>query len=107
MINGLVVGTLKPLGVPVSFSRYAGTAPTYITFFCYNEQGETWAENLETATGYYVQVDIWSKGDSIILADQVRKAMENAGFIRTTAQDMPYEPETGIYHKAIRFSYVI
>jgi len=29
-----------------------------------------------------------------------------AGFIRTTAQDL-YESDTQIYHKAMRFSYVI
>ncbi len=105
MINSLIVTTLTPLGVPVSFQKYSGAATTYITFFCYNEQGEEWAENKEIATGFYVQVDVWSKGDYSVLADQVEVAMIVAGFIRTSAQDL-YESDTQIFHKAVRFVYV-
>ena len=106
MINDTLVSALQPLGVPVSFRNYSGSALTYITFFCYNEQGEAWAENEEIATGFYYQVDIWSKGDYLTLTTQVKNAMEAAGFIRTMAQDLPYEPDTKIYHRAMRFSYV-
>jgi len=66
-----------------------------------------WAENEEIATGYYVQVDLWSKGgDDSSLVNQVKSALEIEGFKRTTALDL-YESETQIYHKAMRFSYVI
>jgi len=106
MINSLVMTKLKLLGVPVSFRTYSGKASTYITFFCYNEQGEDWAENSEIATGYSIQVDIWSKGDYSDLAVQVRIALETVGFKRTTAQDLPYEPDTALFHKALRFSYI-
>jgi len=106
MINSILVKALKPLGVPVSWQTYSGTASTYITFFCYNEQGEAWAENEEIATGYYVQVDLWSKGDDSSLVDQIKSTLELEGFKRTTALDL-YESETQIYHKALRFSYVI
>lgn len=100
-----VKDALAPLGVPLSFSVYIGSATTYITFFCYNEQGEEWSENEEIVTGYYVQVDIWSKGSYIDLADQVMTAMISAGFKRMTAQDL-YESDTKTFHKALRFSYV-
>lgn len=80
MIGKLILDTLKLLGVPITFQTYSGSATTYITYFCYNEQGEAWAENKEIATGFYVQVDIWSKGDYINLVDQVKAAMEAAGF---------------------------
>ncbi|HBF8939730.1 TPA: hypothetical protein KO175_003696, partial [Clostridioides difficile] len=37
-INNLVIETLKPLKIPVSFQRYNGEEKTYITFFSYLEQ---------------------------------------------------------------------
>lgn len=104
-INSIIMTALQSIGVPVSFQKYTGSAPTYITFFCYNQQGEEWAENREIATGFYVQVDVWSESDYTSLVDNVKTAMEEAGFIRKTAQDL-YEDDTGIYHKAMRFSYV-
>jgi hypothetical protein len=104
-INALVKKTLTPLSIPLSFLKYSGKATTYMTYFCYNEQGEAWAENVEIKTGYYVQVDLWSKEDCTELAEQVKAAMITAGFTRTTAQDL-YEDDTKIYHKAMRFSYV-
>lgn len=104
MINSTIMTALKDIGIPVVSQNQSGSPP-YITFFCYNEQGELWAENVEIATGYYVQVDIWSKTDYTSLAESVKTAMEAAGFKRTTARDL-FEPDTRIYHKAIRFVYV-
>ncbi|HEX9060410.1 MAG TPA: hypothetical protein VF941_09545 [Clostridia bacterium] len=104
-VNKLIIDTLKPLNTPVSFQAYSGTASTYITFFIYNELGEAYSENKEKATGFYVQVDIWSKTDYTQLAKDVKTAMENAGFKRTSGADL-YESETETYHKAIRFVYV-
>jgi hypothetical protein len=36
-INSMILTTLKAVGVPVSFQTYKGSAPTYITFFEYNQ----------------------------------------------------------------------
>ena len=105
MINQLIISALAPLGVPVSNLKYSGTATTYITFFCYNEQGEAWAENKEIATGFYMQVDVWSKGDFTAIVEQVKTLLESAGLARKYATEM-YENDTQIYHKAMRFVYV-
>jgi hypothetical protein len=105
-INNLITATLAPLGVPVSLRRYAGTAPTYITFFEYNEQGEEWAQNQETATGCYMQIDIWSKTDYTDLSAQVLAALIAVGFKRTMAIDLSFEPNTLMYHKVFRMTYV-
>ena len=104
-VNKLIKDSLSSLTVPVSFQTYAGTLTTYITFFCYNEQGEAWAEDQEVATGFYVQVDVWSKDDYTTLAGQVQAAMIAAGFSRTTSADL-YESDTKIFHRALRFVYV-
>lgn len=105
MINKLIMDTLKPLNLPVANLRYAGTASTYITFFTYNEQGEAWAENKEIATGFYMQVDVWSNGDFTALVEQAKTLLEGAGLSRTYATEM-FEVDTKIYHKVLRFVYV-
>lgn len=104
-INSIIEIALGNIGVPVSFHNYSGDEQTYITYFCYNEQGEEWAENKEIATGFYIQVDIWSKTNYTTLAKNVKKALEDVGLIRTTTQDL-YEKDTEIYHKGMRFSYI-
>lgn len=104
-MNKLIIDTLTPLAIPVSFQSYSGKAKTYITFFIYNEQGELWADNVETQTGIYIQIDVWSDVDYTILVENVINAMVNAGFKRRSANDL-YTSESKIYHKVIRFSYI-
>lgn len=102
MINKLVVEALKPLKVSVSFQKYKGKENTYITFFNYLEQGEQYADNEEKATGFYIQVDVWSKNDYTELVEKVKNAMRAAGFMRTSAADL-FEDDIKVYHKAMRF----
>jgi hypothetical protein len=104
MINNLILEALKPLNIPSSFQKYNGKENTYITFFNYLEQGEQYADNEEKATGYYIQIDLWSKNDYTELTKNITNAMKAAGFIRTYAADL-FEEDTKIYHKAIRFFY--
>lgn len=104
-MNKLIIDTLKPLNIPVTFQKYDGKSLTYITFFIYNEQGEIWADDTEILTGYYVQVDVWSKSDYITLVESVISLMQNVGFKRTYAIDL-YESDTATYHKTIRFNYM-
>ena len=102
MINKLLIETLKPLNIPVSFQKYKGKETTYITFFNYLEQGEQYADNEEKATGYYIQLDLWSKNDYTELVEKIINYMKAAGFTRTSAADL-FEEDTKIYHKTIRF----
>ncbi|SHH05900.1 hypothetical protein [Tepidibacter thalassicus] len=104
MINKLIIDTLQPLGIPVCFQKYNGNEDTYITFFCYNEQGELFADDVEIQTMFYVQIDIWSKGNYNDIAKQTRELLENVGFKRTSSIDL-YEKDTGVYHKSMRFFY--
>ncbi|OGO89110.1 MAG: hypothetical protein A2Y15_08715, partial [Clostridiales bacterium GWF2_36_10] len=84
---------------PVAFQCYRGNSKKYITYFCYNQQGEAWAENKEIVTGFYIQIDIWyDTSDYEELAEQIKTALEAVGFQGYTAQDL-YEPDTKIYHK--------
>jgi hypothetical protein len=104
-LNKLIIDTLSPLGVPVAFHRYTGTATTYITFFEFNQRSAMNADDSEQNTQHSIQVDIWSKGDYTNLVQQVKNALNGVGFFRTSEAEF-YEDDTKIYHKVIRFNYV-
>lgn len=102
-LNSLIVDTLRPLGVPVSFLRYTGKKTTYITFFEFNQRSALSGDDAEKATAYSIQVDIWSQGNYLNLVKQVKEAMTQAGFRRTFETEL-YEDESRYYHKVIRFA---
>jgi len=102
-MNKQIIDALKNLGVSVTFQTYSGSETTYITFFNYLENGEGYADNKETSTGHYIQVDIWSKGDYTTLVESALEALKQAEFQRTYVTEM-YEKDTEIYHKVIRVS---
>ncbi len=104
-VNELILNTLKPLGVPVGFQTVSQTADTYITYFCYLEQNTLYADDVENAKEFYVQVDIWSKENYSNIVERVKSAMKVAGFIFLDGRDL-YENGTKIYHKALRFYYM-
>lgn len=105
MINKLIIETLKPLGVPVGFQKYSETGTTYITFHEYLQTGEEFEEDAEAFTGHYVQVDIWSKADYTALAGNIKRLLIAVGFKRLNEADF-YEPDTGLYHKGLKFHYL-
>lgn len=104
-LNELIINTLKPLNVPVSFHKNIEKENCYITFFVYNQKGELYSEGEEIETGYYIQVDVWSKGNYIDIVKQVKQLLKYKGFIRQNEYDL-YESDTNIYHKCIRFFYL-
>ena len=101
-INQKVMAALQKIGVPVRFQTYTGTADTYITFFTYLDKPEGYADDVEYVNGYYVQVDVWSKGNYTDLVNAVHEKMLAAGFIKQNFYDL-YEDDLKIYHKAMRF----
>ena len=103
-INARIMATLATLGIPVSFQIYKGTLTTYATFFIYLTQGEAWSEDTEDSTGYYIQLDIWSKGDNTAVVALAKSLMLAADFKRTNEIDL-YETDTQTYHKGMRFFY--
>lgn len=75
----------------------------YVEYEILGEYGEFHDENEETFTGYLVQVDIFSTGDYSKIENIIKKLMLKNGFVRDRAADL-YEGDTGLYHKAMRFS---
>ncbi|NEZ93807.1 prohead protease [Clostridium botulinum] len=75
----------------------------YLEYEIINEYGADYSEGKEDYTTYVVQVDIFSTGDYTECEEVVKKIMIQNEFNRDTAADL-YEKETGLYHKALRFS---
>lgn len=109
-MNKQIIDALKNLGIPVSFQKYSGTKQpdgtikmldTYITFFNYLENLEDYANNEATSESYYIQIDVWSKGDYETLIKSVLENLKIAGFRRTYVTET-YENDTKLYHKIIR-----
>jgi len=105
VINKLVLDSLKPLGVPVGFQKYSGTEQTYVTFHEYHQNGESFDEDSESFTGHYIQINIWSKTDYTALGFAIKGLLFAAGFFRLEEADF-YEPDTGLYHKGLKFYFL-
>ena len=89
----------------VHFLHAVAPVIPYIEYAIYDENGALYAEGIETATDYYIQADIFSKGDYTVLEDAIKIKMANAGFVRSSGADL-YEPEPiDLYHKAMRFTF--
>ncbi|MEQ8154498.1 MAG: hypothetical protein ABRQ25_06400 [Clostridiaceae bacterium] len=105
MINKIIMDTLKPTNVPISFHKYTGKDDTYVTFYEYLEAGEEFEDDEESLTAHYLQVDVWSKTDYSNLVKQVKDLLKNLGFKRLSEIDL-YEEDTQIYHKGLKFYYL-
>ena len=100
-MNKLILETLRDVGAPVAFEEYRGNEPTYIRFF-YLPQHQFDADDDESYTTYYVQVDIFSPGNLTGLSNNVKQAMKQAGFKKSYEVDK-YEEDTKLFHKLFRF----
>ena len=79
---------------------------THITFYFMSDEDIDFSEDTNEGEEYYIQVDIWSKKDCFKLKKKVKKLLKKAGFTYFAGNDQ-YEAETGIYHKAARFYFVM
>lgn len=74
-----------------------------VTYFEMSNTGSVFADDTEIASDISLQIDVWSKGNTTDIALEVNRTMKSLGFARDSATDL-YEDDTGIYHKALRFS---
>lgn len=77
-----------------------------ITFFEVDNRDRDFADDQSIASLVVVQIDVWSKGSTSVIAGQVDKTMKSLGFTRSSAPDF-LEDDTGVYHKAMRFRTVL
>ena len=103
-MNKYILDTLKDVGAPVAFEYYEGDEDAYLRFF-YLGQDQFSSDDDEQHTIYHVQVDIFSPGNLIQLANNTKQAMKQAGFRKSYENDK-YEEDTKLFHKVLRF-YII
>lgn len=103
-MNQLIIDTLSPLGVPVSFATYESASDTYIVFLEYNQASRMNADDDELITKHFFQVDIFSTKDYLELAENVKKLMKQAGFGRMFESET-YDSDMKKFRKIIRFNY--
>lgn len=94
-LNNLVNGRVYWVNSPTK------TTP-YVTFLEVNNSEVESADDEEYADDIEIQVDIWRKGKTDIIAKEVVRVMRALGFTHDAQPDM-YEKETQIHHKPIRF----
>ena len=87
----------------VHFLHAIAPVAPYVEYGIYDAEGGFFAEGNEIATDYFIQVDIFSKGDYSDLEDMIKSKMINAGFVRSSEADLYEAPPIDLYHKAMRF----
>lgn len=78
----------------------------YVEYLFYDEEGAAYEEGEETATNFYLQVDIFTKTSFRLLENKIKELLLNAGFTLESCNDL-YESDTSYYHKAMRFSFSV
>jgi len=104
--NSLIIDTLKPLGVPVSFLTYTGESRPYIVFQELDQRSSFDSDDVEEITNHFIQLDVFHTGNYTSLVESVKASLKAIGFTRQSEQDL-YEPDTKLYHKVLRFNYFI
>ena len=78
---------------------------THITFCELSDRSNNISDDEEEDIAHTIQVDIWSKKDEWKLKKEVKKLKLSNDFGYLDGADF-FEPDTKIYHKALRFSYL-
>ena len=84
---------LAAISVPVSDDPYHGKASTYIVYTLIGQTGQLYAEGREAETCVAYAVDIFSPGRSIEFMLQVKRLLEDSGYI-VTVQMENYDHDT-------------
>lgn len=107
-VNSIIETALSGIGCPIGFQQlddgaYIQAFPS-VTYFCYLDQPEGWAEDVETEHGWYYQIDIWAKSNYLALETAVIAAMRAADWGYLSGQDMTvsFGADT-VYRKSMRF----
>lgn len=107
-IIALVSESLAGLNVDVIEGWYDKELnKTHITVHEYLESEESFQDDEASALEHNLQIDVWSMNslEAYTLKKKIRKLMKENNFKYESGQDF-YEVDTGIYHKALRFTYL-
>lgn len=103
-MNRLIREALLPLGYPVVFKTYNGTAQEYI-IFNYWSSPTAHADDNEWLTSYTIQIDFFTPGNFLTTAKQIESRMKEQGFMRVF-DDSEYIDEVNMFRYFVRFNYL-
>lgn len=107
-IIALVCDSLDSLDVPIIEGWYDKELnKTHITVHEYLDQEDEFEDDNPSEIEHNIQVDIWSKDgiEASKFKNKVKRLLKKNNFNYDNGQDQ-YEPDTKIYHKGLRFSYI-
>lgn len=91
----------KPLGIPVTAHVGDAKAPVYAVVHEMLEQPEQRADDRETLTGYYAQIDFIAKKNIEELVARANSLLAEAGFVRLGKRS-EYSPEAKVFRHMLR-----
>ena len=89
--------------VPVAHLRYKGKETTYVTWTITGESPALSADNSPLYSVVAVDVDVFSKGNYLALAAEIKRLMLEHDWVWTGDSPEMYEEDTELYHKTISF----
>lgn len=99
------LGTISP-AVPFAMAPYEGALPDlYIVHQLLPSPPIDYADNVEIAREYRLQVTIWSRG-GLASIPNVDAAMLAAGFQKGSMRQLPKDPQTHHYGLATDYIYL-
>lgn len=112
MMNKLILDTLKAnsnltklVSDRIYFLKTSSIRYPCLIFSIYNERGELYSDDIEEWTGYYIQIDVYSKSNYSNIVEEVKKSLIGTGFKRKNEYDL-WQNDLKLYHKGLRFFYL-
>jgi hypothetical protein len=95
--------TVGEVSAPVAHLRYKGKATTYVTWTITGEKPALSADNSPLYGVVAVDVDVFSKGNYLALAAEIKRLMLEHDWVWVGDSPEMYEEDTETYHKTISF----
>ena len=95
--------TVGEVSVPVAHLRYKGRETTFVTWTITGENPALSADNTPLYSVVTVDVDVFSKGNYLALAAEIKRLMLENEWVWTGDSPEQYEEDTELYHKTISF----
>lgn len=105
-----VYTALSALSLPLAASVYIPASgselpDSYLVYFVVSEPAAQHADNVEKLRTYRVQVAYYSR-NGLLSMPAINSAMTGAGFTRAGGRDLPYNPDTRHFGRALDYNYL-
>lgn len=98
-LSAVIAGRVFFMQVPTTVSIDNGPC---ITYYEQNNSPALRGDERELGSESVFVIDVWSKGNTSVIAQAVDNVMIGLRFVREFSGDL-YETDTGVYHKSMRY----